>query len=898
MKQRAFVTICSGNYFPYARVLFSSLKKHHPEASLFLCLADTLQPGIERGSAPTVSRQGSGISFEREGCFRSESISNGARSLADDGAYELLGFPQKSAPRPSAGSHRNHAVEKGSLPGAGRTSSWGVPRSQPLVSPGRGLQGAELNSAHSPSIDEPRVSSDVYTARQISFELNVPEVEIVLAESLDILNFNDFAFRYDIMEFNTAVKPFVMQWLIKIKGFEEVVYLDPDIELFAPITPVFDAMAEGANFVLTPYITEPAELAGFLGDIDLMKAGIYNPGFIGIKNSSDSISFLHWWGRCLRSRCLDWKFIDLLPAFYDRVTIISDRTLNVAYWNLDSRELMKNDDTWLVGEKPLRFFHFSGVDVSQPHRLSKHTTRFNGNLSPALQEIVTNYINRLVQFGYGIELAPSYGYGKFNCGIAIANIIRRCYRDLKEPLLDNPFETFLDYLNRPATEVYSSPWLVTNLMYYIWSQRSDLQRAFKLQNESDGVGYCKWFILNAEVQYQIDSYFITPVVEKIARHYLGQISVTNLGKDVCVIGYLKAQTGVGHAGRMVASSLRDAGVKTQSYNVINVKAPQASTTVDELLTSKIDASIQIYNINADRLGEVRDRLKRKTSNGAYKINMPFWELSRFPSAWVKNYHGINEVWAASRFIQAALQTVLPLPVIWLPPAVTLTQFLPRNRSYFKLPEHTFLFHYNFDFSSFATRKNPQAAIAAYRLAFRNKHTTIPTALVIKTRGYDPKGKALARLKEFTADEPDIYILNREMTYDETLALMNCCDCYVSLHRSEGFGYTLAEAMLLEKPVIATDYSGTKDFINSDTGFPVQSSLIPVGENEYPFWQNQTWAEPEIDRAAWLMRQIITDETTTRAIARRGKAKILTDYSGQATGKRLKKRLKQLIVNNN
>lgn len=784
MQKRAIVTICSGNYFPYARVLFSSLKKYHPEASLFLCLADTPQPETE---------------------------------------------------------------------------------------------------------------------------LKLPEVEVILAESLDLLNFNDFAFRYDIMEFNKALKPFVMQWLIEVKGFEEVLYLDPDIELFAPITPVFDAFAEGANFVLTPHITEPAELKGFPDDVGIMNAGVYNLGFIGVKNSFDAISFLHWWGRRLRFGCLNQQerrilfnrnFVDFLPAFHDRVTILRDRTLNVAYWNLDRRELTKHRDSWLVEGKPLRFFNFSGVDVRQPRRLSQHTTRFNGNLSPVLQEIVTHYIDCLVQSGYGVKLAPSYGYGKFNSGIAIADIIRRCYREKSEPWLDNPFESFLDYLNRPAIEaLHSSPWLVTNLMYYIWSQRLDNRRAFNLQEESDRLNYCKWFIFNAAVEYKLDSYFIIPVVENIGQHYSKQISVTDIGKDVCVVGYLKAQTGVGHAGRMVASSLKEAGVKTQGYNVtLDVMAPQTSTAVDELLTSKIAAPIQIYNINADRLGFVCNRLKGKTNNNAYKINMPFWELSRFPSAWIKNYRGINEVWAASRFIQAAIQTVLHLPVIWLPPAVTLAQFVPRSRSYFKLPEDTFLFHYNFDFSSFATRKNPQAAIAAYRLAFRNQQTTVPTALAIKTRGYDPKGKGLARLKELTADEPDIYLLNREMTYDETLALMNCCDCYVSLHRSEGFGYTPAEAMLLEKPVIATDYSGTKDFIDRDTGFPVQSGLIPVGENEYPFWQNQTWAEPELDRAAWLMRKIIADETTTKAIARRGKEKILQDYSLQATGRRLKKRLKQLIVN--
>jgi glycosyltransferase involved in cell wall biosynthesis len=780
--KRAIFTICSGNYFPYARVLLSSLQIYHPEASLFLCLADTVQVGVE---------------------------------------------------------------------------------------------------------------------------LNLPEVEVIPVDSLDILSFADFAFRYDIMEFNTAVKPFVMQWLMEVKGFEEIVYLDPDIELFAPMTPVFDAFSQGANFVLTPHLTEPAEF-GFPDDLGIMKAGIYNLGFMGVKNSRDGISFLHWWGRRLRFQCLnrqdrglfvDQKFVDLLPAFHDRVTILRDRSLNVAYWNLDRRDLTKSNDLWLIDGKPLRFFHFSGIDLQQPHRLSKHTTRFNGDLKPALQEIVRHYLDKLVQFNYGVELSPGYGYGKFDNGIAIASIIRSCYCDLTELWLENPFQTFQNYLNLPSKELFdNSPWFVTNLMYYIWLQRRDLQQAFNLQKDSNNcLNYCYWFIENAAAEYALDNYFITPIVENLSQHHATRIAIAKRWQNnVCVIGYLKAETGVGHAGRMVASSLKTIGIPTQGYNVtLNLMARQTETIVDNLLTEKIKSPIQIYNINADQLGLVRNYLKKKINQSAYKINMPFWELSKFPQPWLKNYQGINEVWAASRFIQATLQKVLSIPVFWLPPAVTLTKFIPRSRHYFQLPHKTFLFHYNFDFSSFATRKNPQAAIKAYRLAFRNAKTVIDTALVIKTRGYDPEGKSLARLQEFTANEPDIYILNQDMTYDETLALTNCCDCYISLHRSEGFGYTLAEAMLLEKPIIATDYSGTKDFLNQNTGFPVNYQLIPVQENEYPFWQHQTWADPDLNHAAWLMRKMIADEAQTKAIALQGKAKILTDYSLENIGKMYRERLKEI-----
>ena len=134
-----------------------------------------------------------------------------------------------------------------------------------------------------------------------------------------------------------------------------------------------------------------------------------------------------------------------------------------------------------------------------------------------------------------------------------------------------------------------------------------------------------------------------------------------------------------------------------------------------------------------------------------------------------------------------------------------------------------------------------------------------------------------------------------MTYADTFALMNCCDCYISLHRSEGFGFTPAEAMLLNKPVIATDYSGTKDFINQNTGFPVDYRLVPVQEHEYPFWENQFWAEPDLNHAAWLMKKMVENQTQTKEIAKRGRAKILGDYSPQAIGKKYKQRLTKLLL---
>ena len=400
-QKRAIVSICSNNYFPYVRILFTSLQKHHPEADLFLCLAD-------------------------------------------------------------------------------------------------------------------KICADV--------ELGIEGVEIIPAADLGIENFPDFAFRYDIMEFNTAVKPFVMRQLIESRGYEQVVYLDPDIELFAPMSPVFEAFDNGANFVVTPHLTAPAEAKDFPNDIGIMKAGIYNLGFIALNSSPDAIAFLQWWERRLRFQCInqqdqgifvDQKFVDLLPAFHDNVAILRDHSLNVAYWNIEQRQLTQTETGWLVDGKPLRFFHFSGIDSKQPQRLSKHTERFNGDLDEPIQNIVNHYLEQLQKFSEQENIKPEYSYGKFSNGLAIANLMRYCYRDLPEKVEANPFESFYKYLNQPSGLVSGiSPWKVTNLMRYLWEQRIDLQRAFDLNHLEGRLNYALWFVQHA-AENNVDGYFLQPIIKNV-----------------------------------------------------------------------------------------------------------------------------------------------------------------------------------------------------------------------------------------------------------------------------------------------------------------------------------------------------------------------------------------------
>ena len=530
---------------------------------------------------------------------------------------------------------------------------------------------------------------------------------------------------------------------------------------------------------------------------------------------------------------------------------------------------------------PLIFFHFSGINPKNKRRLSKHTELFNGDIAPALTALISHYIEKyhqnLAKIG---NINKVYHYEYFSNGLFIPTFIRQYYRELNFSYLDNPFDTFHHYLNEINLEILRrSQCFITNLMYALWSQREDLKGAFPLDNCNSVENYCRWFIQHAYL-YKIDEFFLKIPLDFLAKTLsysplLNQRDKVYTDQSlVAILGYLKAETGVGNTARLLAKSLEQTGILIEGLDIdINVVARREDYSVEHLLRSQINAPVHIYKVNADQLGIVKHHLAQSIYGGDYNIAVPLWELSIFPSEWLENFVGIQEVWAESEFVRAALQAKLNIPVYYFPPAVSLSCFEKRNRDYFNLPVDKFLFHFNFDFSSYSTRKNPYAVISAYRRAFLHQSCEVPTALVIKVRGYDPDNQQFEQLKNYICDESDIIIIHQQLSHGDTLALMECCDCYVSLHRSEGFGLTLAEAMLLNKPVISTNFSSTRDFLNPTTGFPIAYQLVPLQAGDYPFFENQYWADPDIDHAAWTMRQVTLNSDKSRQIAHNGKCYI-------------------------
>ncbi len=257
--------------------------------------------------------------------------------------------------------------------------------------------------------------------------------EVIEVEAIGIPDVSRFIYRYTIMELNTAVKPFALDYLFEHRGYETLLYIDPDIYVFEPLAAVYDALASG-SIVLIPHMRRPFYDGAHPTDVSILQSGTYNLGFIGLRASPSTRSLLQWWMSKLYADCVvdipnglfvDQKWMDMVPGFYPDTIILRDPGYNAAYWNLHERHIEQRDGRWFSGGAPLVFFHFSGFSPFTPHLLSKHQDRHELRNDPALAELTSFYARLLLANGYADSSGWDYSFETLANDVSLPLIIVR-----------------------------------------------------------------------------------------------------------------------------------------------------------------------------------------------------------------------------------------------------------------------------------------------------------------------------------------------------------------------------------------------------------------------------------------------------------------------------------------
>lgn len=358
-----------------------------------------------------------------------------------------------------------------------------------------------------------------------------------------------------------------------------------------------------------------------------------------------------------------------------------------------------------------------------------------------------------------------------------------------------------------------------------------------------------------------------------------------------IAGYFRADLGVGESVRCMARAADAAGLPSALVNLkLHCINPQTDDTFAARLQEDNPHPVNVFHLDAPVSRDIDHHHGPGFRRGKYNIAYWAWELPDFPDAWVHHSAYFDEIWAPSRFAAEAIAQKVPLPVLTMPHAIGFTRPVGDFRKKYGLPEDKFLFLFLYDLNSYSERKNPAAVVEAFRqsgLAGRG------AALVIKVHNVPANPADFARLREAAAALPGTTLITQTLARTEIYELESACDCFVSLHRAEGFGLALAECMYLGKPVIATDWSGTTDFINAGNACPVRASLVTLAHTHGPYAKGQTWAEPDPAHAAWWMQQLHGDPALVRRIGAAARASVEATLAPAVVGARYRRRLEAI-----
>ena len=356
-----------------------------------------------------------------------------------------------------------------------------------------------------------------------------------------------------------------------------------------------------------------------------------------------------------------------------------------------------------------------------------------------------------------------------------------------------------------------------------------------------------------------------------------------------IIGYLRTESGLGEAARATVRAAQAGGVPA----VLTATDVEITQRKDDLSCAREAAGnpyfCNIFHLNAPAMPETLGRLGGNFYFPRYNVGFWFWELEHFPQEWKPGFGYLDELWVASAFTQEAVAKVAPVPVTRIPLGVEVTEIgaLPEEAK--AIPAGRFVFLFVFDYHSYAERKNPLGLLNAFQAAFP---AGAGAHLVLKAAQSERDPEYHRRLVK-TARPGDVTLIDRYLDRRDVNALLERCDCYVSLHRSEGFGLPLAEAMYLGKPVIATAYSGNLEFMRPENSYLVPWRPTRIERDHGPYRKGWHWADPDLEAAGRLMRGVYERREEAARVGAEGARVIREEFSYAVVGRLIRERLRQV-----
>jgi glycosyltransferase involved in cell wall biosynthesis len=691
-----------------------------------------------------------------------------------------------------------------------------------------------------------------------------------------------------------AVPVAVMPHLLKHELAEHraAVYLGPGLRVLGPLSRLLE-MLEQHDLVLASRTRLPAAGDVFGGSV----AGAFSQRIVGVRAGAGATELFETWPTYFSPNGGDplRAWFDGLAATTDDVGVLRDPAYGLDPVSVVTAPTDEGGDGLTVAGQPARVFDFSELDPRDPTRICAGEARVQLSSFPPLAELAARHATELLEAGYADDVERPVPFIGFDDGVRLTPVMRSLFLEaLREgaladsPLSESGRREFYDYLNVPAESGASLG--LTRLHMAIWRSRPELQSAYHYLDGPDGPGYAGWLVVHGPSQEGLAPPLLPPAPQHLDPDAHPPSDDAPPLWGVNVAGFYTSESGLGEAARLVMTGLDARGIPALPVQGRLRPPHRQGEAFAHATLAEAPFPINLMCITGDSIPVLAREAGTSFFTGRYNIALWWWELSEFPAGWEEAFEYLDEVWVGSQHIGDAIAPASPVPVVKITLPVSMPVFPPRSRAELGLPADGFLFLFVHDYHSVAARKNPVGAVEAFKRAFA---PGAGAKLFVKSINAAHHREEHDRVLAAAQDHPDIVVRDEYASAAEKNAMIGACDCYLSLHRSEGFGLTVAEAMLLAKPVIVTGYGGTLEFTSAVNSYLVDWQPAAVGEGAFPYPATATWAEPDLDQAADLMRAVFANPDAARARGQIARRQIMERHAPITAGATIERRL-QLI----